>query len=288
MLYGEQQVAEKWYYLRPLNGARVENEAVYIAGESPSGGSSKVVYYDADGSMAYGERNVGGSWYYMQPGTGARTENSFVELDGSYLANGPKTVYYNGLGQMVYGRYQTTSGWKYFDPRSGAMQTGNESIIGSIIDTMRSQMGSTRGWYYENAALAAGGDLCWGGRGNWCATFTWWAFNNAGYGNLFCGGRTILDPQLILEWFCTDGRATLADGRRGQTLHGMERGDIVFFGYDSVPGVTSYATHVGYVTSVNNDGFWTIEGNAGGEVASVYHEINGRINRAFARPAYNS
>lgn len=60
MLYGEQQIGGKWYYLNPGTGARATGW-VYL-----KVGANKWVYYGSDGAMLYGEQNIAGKWYYLK------------------------------------------------------------------------------------------------------------------------------------------------------------------------------------------------------------------------------
>ena len=105
MLYGEQNIAGKWYYLNPDSGARMTGWVVLP--------DDRNVYYAP--YMLYGEQKINGAWYYLNPVTGAR------KTGWQYLnSNGGKTVYYGSDGKMVYGTQYIDGQKYYFDPVTGA------------------------------------------------------------------------------------------------------------------------------------------------------------------------
>lgn len=75
-----------------------------------------------------------------------------------------------------------------------------------VVSVMRREIGNTDGTKYEDALLDAGSELCGGERGLWCVTFLWWAFDKAGYGDLFCGGEPIAWPERQVEWWRENGQ----------------------------------------------------------------------------------
>ena len=106
-LYGEQNVAGKWYYFDIDTGA-MQTGFVNLG--------NKVVYYGNDGAMRYGEQRIENKWYYFDNVTGAM-QTSFVNL-------GHKTVCYGSDGAMLYGEQRIGEKWYCFDSVTGAMQTG--------------------------------------------------------------------------------------------------------------------------------------------------------------------
>ena len=213
MAVGEIEIEGKWYL---FNANGVMQTGFYYLGDSAHG---KWVYYNSDGSMSHGEACITGSWYYFDDVTGA------VTYGWKYIASGSKLVWYgpvNGDGKMRYGWQFIDGSKRFFNTESGALEPYRSFEL--VKQSGLSQLGCTNGSIYEDQLLRSGGNLCWGSRGNWCATFVWWCFNSSGCSSLLTGGRPISDPQGIAQWYQNRGRYS-------SSLNGVKPGDIVFFQY---------------------------------------------------------
>ena len=115
MLYGQQNIAGKWYNFDKVTGA-MSTGLTYLADQK------KTVYYNDKGQMQYGQQNVDGKWYLFDKVTGA------MKTGLQYIADQHKTVFYNNKGQMQYGQQNIGGHWYLFDKNTGAMQFGFQRI----------------------------------------------------------------------------------------------------------------------------------------------------------------
>lgn len=97
----------------------------------------------------------------------------------------------------------------------------------AVLDVARADVGSTDGEKYEDALLAAGGELCYQ-RGYWCATWVWWAFDQAGQSESFCGGLPLSYPQEQADWHARAGSFHAMPNAEWT----LDAGDLAFFLYD--------------------------------------------------------
>lgn len=97
----------------------------------------------------------------------------------------------------------------------------------AVLEAARAEIGSTDGEKYEDALLAAGGELCYQ-RGYWCATWVWWAFDQAGQAESFCGGLPLSYPQEQADWHAEAGSFHVMPN--GEWT--LDAGDLMFFLYD--------------------------------------------------------
>lgn len=100
------------------------------------------------------------------------------------------------------GRGDQTSGTDEVE----AVAEGGGEALSAVCAIMVGELGVTDGSAYEDALVAAGGELCGGERGLWCVTFLWWAFHEAGFGELFCGGEPIGWPERQHAWWREHGQ----------------------------------------------------------------------------------
>ena len=151
-------------------------------------------------------------------------------------------------------------------------------IINRIANTMASG-NPLNGTTYENALINAGGTLCNGRRGWWCANFIWWAFRQNGALDLWGTGNHLqVDPEYLANEYRSMGRFTNGTG-------GLQRGDILFFYWVPWRG-GQWISHAAYVSSVTASTVTVLEGNMG--YSSVYHTYSRWDShiRGYARPAY--
>lgn len=87
-----------------------------------------------------------------------------------------------------------------------ALADVSPTALTDVTDVMVAELGITDGTRYEDALLDAGGELCGNERGLWCVTFLWWAFHEAGCGELFCGGEPIGWPERQHTWWREHGQ----------------------------------------------------------------------------------
>ena len=96
----------------------------------------------------------------------------------------------------------------------------------------------------------------------WCAMFVWWVFKEAGYSDLFYGGKKSAYCPTIADYYIAK-KQTVSKSKG-------EPGDIVLFDFNK----NNSSDHIGIIESKNSDGTYTcIEGNTaignnsnGGEV----------------------
>lgn len=133
------------------------------------------------------------------------------------------------------------------------------------------------GWKYENDLLIAGGSLCNGRHGWWCANYLWWGFRQAGFSDLWGNGSLQVDPEYVAneyQWL----------GRYHWGTAGVRRGDILF-SYMAPWRAGQTITHAAYVVSVSGSSVTVVEGNAGWSNYRTY-SLWDPIFKGYARPAY--
>ena len=133
------------------------------------------------------------------------------------------------------------------------------------------------GWKYENDLLVAGGSLCNGRHGWWCANYLWWGFRQAGFSDLWGNGSLQVDPEYVAneyQWL----------GRYHWGTAGVRRGDILF-SYMAPWRAGQTITHAAYVVSVSGSSVTVVEGNAGWSNYRTY-SLWDPIFKGYARPAY--
>lgn len=133
------------------------------------------------------------------------------------------------------------------------------------------------GWKYENDLLIAGGSLCNGRHGWWCANYLWWGFRQAGFSDLWGNGSLQVDPGYVAnecQWL----------GRYHWGTAGVRRGDILF-SYMAPWRAGQTITHAAYVVSVSGSSVTVVEGNAGWSNYRTY-SLWDPIFKGYARPAY--
>lgn len=132
------------------------------------------------------------------------------------------------------------------------------------------------GWKYENDLLIAGGSLCNGRYGWWCANYLWWGFRQAGFSDLWGSGSLQVDPEYVAneyQWL----------GRYHWGTAGVRRGDILF-SYMASWRAGQTITHAAYVVSVSGSSVTVVEGNAGWSNCRTY-SLWDPIFKGYARPA---
>ena len=133
------------------------------------------------------------------------------------------------------------------------------------------------GWKYENDLLIAGGSLCNGRHGWWCANYLWWGFRQAGFSDLWGNGSLQVDPGYVAnecQWL----------GRYHWGTAGVRCGDILF-SYMAPWRAGQTITHAAYVVSVSGSSVTVVEGNAGWSNYRTY-SLWDPIFKGYARPAY--
>ena len=153
MLYGEQEINNKWYYFNIQNGQMAQGWYTLSDG--------RTVYYDVDSvgngqGMLHGMSAVNGTNYYFNVWTGAR-ETGFKQVNGQtyyfnpqmmtgiqhignywynfgsdgimktgfvVLSSNGHIVYYNASGQLQYGEKQINGKWYHFDTTDGHAAQG--------------------------------------------------------------------------------------------------------------------------------------------------------------------
>ena len=133
------------------------------------------------------------------------------------------------------------------------------------------------GWKYENDLLIAGGSLCNGRHGWWCAKYLWWGFRQAGFSDLWGNGSLQVDPEYVAneyQWL----------GRYHWGTASVRRGDILF-SYMAPWRAGQTITHAAYVVSVSGSSVTVVEGNAGWSNYRTY-SLWDPIFKGYARPAY--
>lgn len=133
------------------------------------------------------------------------------------------------------------------------------------------------GWKYENDLLIAGGSLCNGRHGWWCANYLWWGFRQAGFSDLWGNGSLQVDPEYVAneyQWL----------GRYHWGTASVRRGDILF-SYMAPWRAGQTITHAAYVVSVSGSSVTVVEGNAGWSNYRTY-SLWDPIFKGYARPAY--
>lgn len=153
----------------------------------------------------------------------------------------------------------------------------SEAEIINAIEAMLANGFDPTGWKYEDALMAAGGTLCNGRRGWWCANYLWWGFTQAGYGHLWGTGSLQADPEYLANEYQSIGRYTSG-------TVGVQRGDILF-SYMAPWRPGQSITHAAYVVSVSGSTVTVIEGNVN---STNYHTYSlwSPMFRGYARPAY--
>lgn len=199
---------------------------------------------------------------------------------GSYTTAGSKTVTIGGSGTYSfyvdvidqYGEKQTA---QVLNIRA---RYAAETING-IANTLAAESPLGDGWKYENALMSAGGSLCNGRHGWWCANYIWWGFQRNNALDLWGGGNHLnVDP----EYLANEYRAM---GRYSAGTAGVQRGDIIFSYWSPWRGGQNI-THAAYVIGVTGSTITVLEGNMGRSAAAhTYLRSDGHF-RGYARPAY--
>lgn len=174
--------------------------------------------------------------------------SSKSSIDWKPFENGQYTIYVD---------VKTPDGTVYTSSVNYRVYSKSE-IVSRVLQMAQSQIGTVGGTKYENALLLSGGSLCIG-RGYWCANFVWWCFDASGFGDVFFDGSNNVYPHLIAEYYKSIGRFD----------NNPQVGDLAFFYWNSLPGISSNITHVGIVESVTANTITTIEGNMGGGAGQV-------------------
>lgn len=151
-----------------------------------------------------------------------------------------------------------------------------EDIISRIQKKLDSGSVSS-GAPYNNALLAAGGQLCGGKWTLWCATYIWWGFYMTGFSDLWGTSGINVDPEYLAEEFASIGRY------HGGTS-GIQRGDIAFMYYEPWRG-GQYITHAAYVVGTTNSTITVMEGNTRGGKYATYSRWSSHFV-GYGRPAY--
>ena len=271
---GKTKIDGKWYYLRPDTGAKVESKFVYIADDKTT------CYFAKNGTMVLGEKRLYGYDYLFDGKTGGRAEAEYVKTDSK------TTVYYDDLGHKAYGARMVDDKPCYFDTKTGAKYTSAQ-VLDMIEKKARSVLGTDSGTPFEDALLAAGGRLCWGTRGAWCATYIWWAFNQSGAGIFLANGTPLSEPEQYYNYYAKLGKSYWRDASNGASMKGVQRGDLVFIDYGvmSYYGIYDRITHLAYCIKTDDKGFYCIEGNIP-NAKIEYRTYTNPINRGYARLSY--
>lgn len=169
-----------------------------------------------------------------------------------------------------------------FGETETAQVTGIKAYSASdIIATIERNLSSGfdgSGWKYENALLRAGGSLCNGRHGWWCANYIWWGFYTAGFSELWGVNHLQVDPEYLANEFRSLGRYWGGTG-------GVQRGDILFSYWAPWRGGQSI-THAAYVVSTTATTVTVVEGNmSDGRNRHTYSRWDSHL-RGYARPAY--
>ena len=96
----------------------------------------------------------------------------------------------------------------------------------------------------------------------WCCTFVWWVFNQAGASALFKGGGKAAACGDCAKYYKSRGK---------YDRNNPKPGDIIMLNWDNKNGPEH---HVGIVESVDGDTIYTIEGNTGDCVARKARSMN--------------
>lgn len=222
--------------------------------------------------------STGLQFNYVWEGDGWYVWDSDLK-NGSYTTAKSKTIRISDGG--VYSFYVDVVdqyGEKQTARVTGIRARYSVDIINRIANTMASG-NPLNGTTYENALINAGGTLCNGRRGWWCANFIWWAFRQNGALDLWGTGNHLqVDPEYLANEYRSMGRFTNGTG-------GLQRGDILFFYWVPWRG-GQWISHAAYVSSVTASTVTVLEGNMG--YRSVYHTYSRWDShiRGYARPAY--
>lgn len=164
---------------------------------------------------------------------------------------------------------------------SGIKVVTSSDVINSIVSTLAGEKvnKSSYGYKYENAIVAAGGQLCAGRHGKWCAAYLWWGFDRAGYRSLW--GTSLTHVQSDPEYLAWEYQGI---GRYHAGTSGIKRGDLLFMRHTPWRAGQNI-THVGLVTSVTSTSITVIEGNMGWGPYHTYPRYMAKFI-GYARPKY--
>lgn len=167
-------------------------------------------------------------------------------------------------GEAEHAKVGTIRGYSAWDNRE------------AVVWTALNQVGYRSGWEYETPLLDAGGTLCNGRHGWYCATFVWWCFREAGLSNLWGEGGLQSDPEYLANEYRQMGAYS-------SNIYGAQRGDIVF-AYIVPWRNPQSITHAALVVDTSPTTITVVEGNTDGGVWvhtwPKFHWVG------YARPAY--
>jgi hypothetical protein len=148
--------------------------------------------------------------------------------------------------------------------------TTRETVVKCLIDTARSQVGTTRRPINKvKYNTAYYGHEVSGPEWKWCVVFLWWIMQRCGVPlSVFPKSASVF---AVRDWFKARNRFFAAP-----TM--PMKGDLVIFRY----------SHIGLVVQLLPGGsMLTIEGNQGDAVRKVIHDLDEPAIAGYCRPAYH-
>lgn len=229
---------------------------------------SPVVDGDTLGMSAHYVMRSGDSWY----------DGGWVTDLGAGLGSGAFTLGAQGLYEFyvdvydTFGNARSTSTGEY-------LVSSSADVFSRVYQLGITQLGNLDGSIYEDALLAAGGQLCQGQRFMWCATYIWWCFDRSGCSEYLADGQVLSEPNDYSDFYKERGVYSY-------TMDGVETGDLLFWTY---PGWEDQTTtgHMALCVGYDDEGYYALESNMLGDCTVVNYYPNDYLySRGYARMTY--